>query len=131
MIKPIPTQYQGYRFRSRNEARWAVFFETLQLDWRYEVEGYELTHRKRNERRCTNGGGMSARVMWADHADGCVYPERNEPDDIPVLVLPIIEGPDGVDSIGPFLAVGSRDEEVAVTALFDMVEAALRGGDDE
>ena len=26
-IKPIETNYKGYRFRSRLEARWAVFFD--------------------------------------------------------------------------------------------------------
>lgn len=41
-IKPIETQYKGYRFRSRLEARWAVFFDTLGLNWEYEPEGYDL-----------------------------------------------------------------------------------------
>ena len=40
-IKAIETQYKGYRFRSRLEARWAVFFDTLGVKWQYEVEGYE------------------------------------------------------------------------------------------
>jgi hypothetical protein len=38
--KAISTRYHGYNFRSRLEARWAVVFETLGLDWRYEVEGW-------------------------------------------------------------------------------------------
>jgi hypothetical protein len=42
MIKPIETQYKGYRFRSRLEARWAVFFDALELNWAYEPEGYDL-----------------------------------------------------------------------------------------
>lgn len=41
-IKPIPTRYKGYRFRSRLEARWAVFFDALGLAWEYEPEGFEL-----------------------------------------------------------------------------------------
>jgi hypothetical protein len=41
-IKPIETQYNGYRFRSRLEARWAVFLDFLNEEWEYEVEGYEL-----------------------------------------------------------------------------------------
>lgn len=41
-IKPIETQYKGYRFRSRLEARWAVFFETLGCSWEYEPEGFDL-----------------------------------------------------------------------------------------
>lgn len=42
MIKAIETKYKGYRFRSRLEARWAVFFDTLGLSWEYEPEGFEL-----------------------------------------------------------------------------------------
>ena len=38
----IETRYRGYRFRSRLEARWAVFFDSLGLDWEYEPEGYDL-----------------------------------------------------------------------------------------
>lgn len=40
-MKAIETQWKGYRFRSRLEARWAVFFEALRLDWEYEPEGFE------------------------------------------------------------------------------------------
>ena len=42
MIKAIETQWKGYRFRSRLEARWAVFFEELGLRWEYEPEGFAL-----------------------------------------------------------------------------------------
>jgi hypothetical protein len=42
MIKAIETQYNGYRFRSRLEARWAVFFDTLGITYEYEKEGYDL-----------------------------------------------------------------------------------------
>jgi hypothetical protein len=38
----IETQYRGYLFRSRLEARWAVFFDALQMEWQYETQGYEL-----------------------------------------------------------------------------------------
>jgi hypothetical protein len=41
-IKPIETSYAGCRFRSRLEARWAVFFDTLGVRWEYEAQGYEL-----------------------------------------------------------------------------------------
>lgn len=41
-IKAIETTYNGYRFRSRLEARWAVFFDTLGVKYQYELEGYEL-----------------------------------------------------------------------------------------
>jgi hypothetical protein len=41
-IKPIETIYNGYRFRSRLEARWAVFFDALGVEYEYEPEGFEL-----------------------------------------------------------------------------------------
>ena len=42
MMKPIQTEYKGYLFRSRLEARWAVFFDACGVDWEYEPEGYDL-----------------------------------------------------------------------------------------
>lgn len=41
-IKPIETEYNGYRFRSRLEARWAVFFDAAGIQYQYEPEGYLL-----------------------------------------------------------------------------------------
>lgn len=41
-IKAIQTEYRGYLFRSRLEARWAVFFDACGVDWEYEPEGYDL-----------------------------------------------------------------------------------------
>ena len=41
-MKAIETRYRGYRFRSRTEARWAVFFDKLGLRWDYEEQGYVL-----------------------------------------------------------------------------------------
>lgn len=37
----IPTFYAGTTFRSRTEARWAVFFDRLNARWYYEYEGFE------------------------------------------------------------------------------------------
>ena len=42
MIKAIETLYAGYRFRSRLEARWAVFFNALGIEWQYEPQGFEI-----------------------------------------------------------------------------------------
>jgi len=42
MIKAIETVHRGYNFRSRTEARWAVFFDHLDWKWQYEAEGYHL-----------------------------------------------------------------------------------------
>jgi hypothetical protein len=41
-VKAIETSYKGYRFRSRLEARWAVFLDAIGARWDYEPEGYEL-----------------------------------------------------------------------------------------
>lgn len=41
-IKAIPTEYNGHLFRSRLEARWAVFFDACGVEWEYEPEGYDL-----------------------------------------------------------------------------------------
>lgn len=41
-MKPIETIYNGYRFRSRLEARWAVFFDALGVEYEYEPEGFDL-----------------------------------------------------------------------------------------
>ena len=42
-IKPIETVYNGYRFRSRLEARWAVFFDAAGIRYEYEPQGYKLS----------------------------------------------------------------------------------------
>jgi hypothetical protein len=41
-LHAIETKYKGYLFRSRVEARWAVFFDACGMLWQYELEGYEL-----------------------------------------------------------------------------------------
>jgi hypothetical protein len=41
-IQPIETEYFGFSFRSRLEARWAVFYELIGVKWDYEPEGYNL-----------------------------------------------------------------------------------------
>jgi hypothetical protein len=41
-MKAIETVYMGYKFRSRLEARWAVYFNTAGLNWEYEPEGFEF-----------------------------------------------------------------------------------------
>ena len=41
-VKAIETVYKGFKFRSRLEARWAVFFDAMKWEWRYEPQGYEF-----------------------------------------------------------------------------------------
>lgn len=47
MMKAIQTSYSGYKFRSRLEAKWAVFFDLMGFDWVYEPEGFELGNEMR------------------------------------------------------------------------------------
>lgn len=44
MIKAIDTFYNEKYFRSRLEARWAVYFDELKIRYIYEPEGYELSN---------------------------------------------------------------------------------------
>jgi hypothetical protein len=44
MIAAIPTHYAGRHFRSRLEARWAMFFTLAGYSWDYEVEGFRLSN---------------------------------------------------------------------------------------
>jgi hypothetical protein len=46
MIKTIPTTYNNIKFRSRLEARWAVFFDQLGIKYLYEYEGFELENKE-------------------------------------------------------------------------------------
>src|SRR5258706_6305448 len=41
-IKAIETHYNGYRFRSRLEAKWAVFFNAAGIDYCYEEDSFDL-----------------------------------------------------------------------------------------
>lgn len=41
-LRPIQTRLYGHLFRSRLEARWAVFMTEAGFDWTYEPEGFEL-----------------------------------------------------------------------------------------
>ena len=41
--KAIETFYDGYRFRSRLEARWAYVFKTLGISYQYESEWFQMS----------------------------------------------------------------------------------------
>jgi hypothetical protein len=42
-MKPIETRYAGCRFRSRLEARWAVYFDNLGIAWHHEPQAFVLS----------------------------------------------------------------------------------------
>lgn len=41
-MKALESRYKGYLFRSRLEARWAIYLDTIGLEWEYESEGFDL-----------------------------------------------------------------------------------------
>lgn len=41
-MKALDTEYKGFRFRSRLEARWAVFMDAMGVQYEYEREAYDL-----------------------------------------------------------------------------------------
>jgi hypothetical protein len=47
LIAPIKTEYAGVLFRSRLEARWAVYLDDIGVRWLYEYEGFEFSNGKR------------------------------------------------------------------------------------
>ena len=40
-MKAIDTEYKGHLFRSRLEAKWAVFFDEIGVRWEYEKEDFK------------------------------------------------------------------------------------------
>jgi len=46
MIQSKETLYNGYRFRSRTEARWAVFFDAIGIKYYYEHEDFMVRNRR-------------------------------------------------------------------------------------
>lgn len=48
-IRAIETRYAGCRFRSRLEAKWAVFFTALGIRWQYEPQGILVSNRLDND----------------------------------------------------------------------------------
>lgn len=41
-VTAIPTEYNGIMYRSRTEARWAVFFHEAKVPFTYEAEGFDM-----------------------------------------------------------------------------------------
>jgi hypothetical protein len=81
-IRPIATRYGGFLFRSRLEARWAVFFDTLGIKWLYEPQGFDVDGRPYLPDFCL----LLGKMLWAE-------------------VKPAIDAdPDGVSRFRSFIA---------------------------
>lgn len=93
-IKAIETRYKGYRFRSRLEARWAVFLDAMRVKWSYEPEGFVLSdgtqylpdffiHSEKKNHRLGSGwwieikGTTPTQVEVKKFVDLCVQTEHN------------------------------------------------------
>jgi hypothetical protein len=75
-MQAIQTKYKGYFFRSRLEARWAVFFDALGYKWEYEPEGYRLSGGQLYlpDFRITSPQGM---IQWYEvKPGGTVFDEK-------------------------------------------------------
>lgn len=62
-IQTKPTLCQGVTFRSRLEARWAVFFTSCGLRWEYEPEGFDTDHGAYLPDFCVNGQLIEIKPM--------------------------------------------------------------------
>lgn len=63
-MKAIETRYAGCRFRSRLEARWAVFFDAAGIEWQYEPQGFRFAGRSYlPDFRITDSAGVS---LWVE-----------------------------------------------------------------
>jgi hypothetical protein len=75
MLKVIPSKYANIIFRSRTEAKWAVFFQALGLRWTYEAEGYRLPNGARYlpdfELQLSNGEVVICEVKPNDVDEPC------------------------------------------------------------
>jgi hypothetical protein len=85
-LKAIETEYNGHLFRSRLEARWAMFFDEIGIVYQYELEGYEL-----------EGGGRYLPDFYLP--DFKVYVEVKPNQDLP---------PDQVEKLVKFAADGDQ-----------------------
>lgn len=95
-MKAIETEYAGYRFRSRLEARWAVFFDTADIEFQYEAEGFTLPNRYGGMFRYLPDFWFPGLAMYGEvKADWSVREKHKFLDavnalDTPFLVLPDI-----------------------------------------
>lgn len=83
-VTVIQTAYAGCRFRSRLEARWAVFFDSLGVPWRYEPQGYVVA------------GQPYLPDFWIGDQDGVWVEVKGELDRDGLAKLAAAAGPDGL-----------------------------------
>lgn len=110
-VAALETTYEGVTFRSRTEARWAVFFRALNLDYRYEPERITLSSgesylpdfflpdlqayfevKPRSDQIVTSEC-VRARTLAADRPSRRVWLAMDAPDSEKANVLPLNQWP--------------------------------------
>lgn len=78
-VRALPTTYAGHQFRSRTEARWAIFFDALGVPWEYEPEGYDVNGQwYLPDFKLYLGQGQSRRVWFEVKPDNYAAIEMTE-----------------------------------------------------
>ena len=78
-IKPIETLYRGHYFRSKAEARFAVFLDCLGIKWEYEPQGFDLGNGLKYlpDFKIYNveiwDENWTLKKDWTEHNDKCHY----------------------------------------------------------
>ena len=78
-ITPIETRYMGHYFRSKAEARFAVFLDCLGVKWDYEPQGFDLGNGLKYlpDFKIYNveiwDENWTLKKDWAEHNDKCHY----------------------------------------------------------
>lgn len=88
-IPAIQTRYGGCRFRSRLEARWAVFFDSCGVKWEYEKEGYNLSDYSEEIGGYTLGGYLPD--FWLPEFQAWVEIKGGLPEEHWKLTLPEVQ----------------------------------------
>lgn len=110
-IEATPTIYKGVRFRSRLEARWAVFWDELGVKWEYEPQTFKfpdgkqytpdfwivdlalwveikpnakIAHEEKAEWKCSQLAYETGNLVYLDHG-GFAWPISDDAKDILVL----------------------------------------------
>jgi hypothetical protein len=127
-ITALETRYAGYRFRSRIEARWAVFFTRLGLDWEYEQQGY-LVGRPTQSEPLPSSSWVDP-ISAGSGARGYVRPEHRTKPYLPDFYLPKLAlyvevKPAAADQIDPDGVRRWEDFAGMVATEWDYGQAAL------
>lgn len=121
MMRVIETIYCGYRFRSRLEARWAVYFDTIGLKWEYEKEGFRF----KNDITYLPDFWLPQVRMWAE-----IKPEKFTPKELQKAKLLVLESNysclllEGVPEVKPYFYLSFLDY---INDDIEMIDCALSG----